>query len=895
MATQAERAAAFVSAVADPINVTARALLAYSAVVEPCLTDEASSRRGMSLLARMFFIGPRAEQPEGFDEAARGTYADPSVLYGTDNAQLRDEHFMMYVKVCMISLRLNEPGADAATRAAWVAAITADRATVALDDDEALDVFRARLSEFYAAKRRPPPPVQAAAGGAGNAAGGAAGAVTAHTPKLPVMAKDLSNSQKYRALKEYTFASEFDKTHTTMRDALENYKDDLQEAWSLYLDEQASQRSQLTPAAQVDEFCMAQMITLNPKLFADDDRDEALEFKMTREMDLTQYFRKLKRLLTTAKLSGTAAGMLDPRLDGEARWCKLAVNGLLPNMQRVVKEHLATTSVVPAMAATPGYAADHFTDWGVMVTVVPVLAKASGTDVKRKKKDDEDNSKVSVQLSKSQVRALVKERSAMAASAIAEGDCFEGMAMWAQASGWTDEDGQPACAPCLTVQQASTGKLPLPPIMLLDDGSKAPKSKQFCVKAWHGKPCPSPCPKGYRHMSQQQFAISLTKGELDVKPKDGMPTAQSALVPRDIGSGSDASVTSMASSALTSASAHASQLETLEMRMGGIEQAQKDTMNVLISMSQRLERMPIDAAASRAKEARKESQASRAHIAQLAAENHAKMEAIAARMYQIEEMDTDVSSRTDAVSLDDPLAADFWDQPTVLKDCKAMMAKALRLQSYEESHSQDAKCGQPVARFNLSDKVQIDALMDTGCMPSGLMTWDTFQKLHAQTPTAFTEPTIFEKPKTIAGVGDKVAAVTGATTMSMTVGSRPVIICVGLMTNGNTGMVDVMIGNWHMRHSWAFEIKMLNEEKREWEFVINTPDDGGAPLHLPLAWPSKARKHASPASYSEAVAAFPVFPKPWNADTKQTQFAAAAGVTPSSRGRGRGRHGRRPN
>ena len=219
MATQAERANAFLANANDAGNAKAAALIAYNAIVEPCLTDEASIRRGTALMNQMFFIGPRAEQPQGFDEAACGTYENTSVLYGSANAQQRDDRFMMYIKVCMVSLRLNEPGADGTARAAWVAAINANRAIVALDDDEQLDAFRGRLSDFYASKRRQPVPGQAAAGVAGGAAGGAAGAVTAHTPKLPVMAKDLSNSQKYRALKEYTFASDFDKTHTTMRDA----------------------------------------------------------------------------------------------------------------------------------------------------------------------------------------------------------------------------------------------------------------------------------------------------------------------------------------------------------------------------------------------------------------------------------------------------------------------------------------------------------------------------------------------------------------------------------------------------------------------------------------------------------------------------------------------------
>ncbi len=120
----------------------------------------------------------------------------------------------------------------------------------------------------------------------------------------------------------------------------------------------------------------------------------------------------------------------------------------------------------------------------------------------------------------------------------------------------------------------------------------------------------------------------------------------------------------------------------------------------------------------------------------------------------------------------------WWDQEEVRHHCKVMIARALRRTVYEESHSGSPECGQPIAQLDLSKDVRIDVLLDTGCMPSGLMTWEKYGQLKKLVPAAFTEPVLFGKDKVIAGVGDKVASVTAATTIATTVDGRPVIVCV---------------------------------------------------------------------------------------------------------------------
>ena len=134
------------------------------------------------------------------------------------------------------------------------------------------------------------------------------------------------------------------------------------------------------------------------------------------------------------------------------------------------------------------------------------------------------------------------------------------------------------------------------------------------------------------------------------------------------------------------------------------------------------------------------------------------------------------------------------------------------------------------------------------------MTWEKYGQLKKLVPAAFTEPVLFGKDKVIAGVGDKVASVTAATTIATTVDGRPVIVCVGLLRNGNTGMADCIVGNYTMRQ-WGFEFirdLTMGVEHPSWNFVINKPDDGGSPMHLSVTWPGP-RRHKDRALRMDAL------------------------------------------
>ena len=762
--------------------------------------------------------------------------------------------------------------------------------------------MREEFTNFVLTKRTPVTPVGSGSGTSGSGTGAAAGSgFTAHTPKLPKMPSDTSNSQKYRHLKTLSCAAQRDKTYTTIEEALEKHADFI-DAWQLYV----GSTTAVSEDAAVDEFLKAQMETLNPRLFADDDRDEVLAFQMTREMDLTEYFRRLKRLITTAELSGKAAGDIDARLDGEANHCKLAIAGLLPKMKKFIKEHLATVSAIPGFVPPKGYARDHFTSWAIMVDVIPQLAKASDTDVKKKAKEDDPAGK-STKLTQGQVRSLNRERSAHAAMAHQAGDVLHldgiAFAMWPQPAGGVasvDSNGSVPCAPCMTVEQAQAKApmLPLPPIMLFPTGEKAPKSCQFCARAWHGKPCPDPCPRGYRHMSKAEFTKLLAEGKTDVAPRpprQGAPTDMSAppnvmsVAPAGIAHSSSSDVSSFS----TQVSANTRDVDQLFRRIEGMEEAHKNTQDLLIRMCERLERMPVDPASAQAKNDRRT--ASRAGMAAAAEATNARMAEMQQRLMQVEDVVPPTDSKPPEIGMavfGSPLTDAYWDHPEVQTQCHAMLGNAIRA-TYEMSHAQGDKCGQPVAQLQLSKDVTIDALMDTGCMPCGLMKWETFTTLKKLAPHAFGKITVFKDPKPIAGVSANIAAVTAAVEVLATSGGRPVTVCTGLMENGNTGMVDIMVGNYHMRNEWAFEIlKRGVTAPFTWDFVINTPEDGGPPLKLPLGW----MRRSSGGKSVEMVHSFPVdsWPKPWNANGGVEESKESAPCSDSVRGRGRGRgRGRR--
>ena len=65
--------------------------------------------------------------------------------------------------------------------------------------------------------------------------------------------------------------------------------------------------------------------------------------------------------------------------------------------------------------------------------------------------------------------------------------------------------------------------------------------------------------------------------------------------------------------------------------------------------------------------------------------------------------------------------------------------------------------------------------------------------------------------------------------LPLTFQSRPLTVQAIVMTNGNTGVSDVIIGNHHCRLLW--DALQSNEE-----MIIRKPPDGGEPMRIPIDW-----------------------------------------------------------
>ena len=83
------------------------------------LNAEAAVRKAAVLLRdQMPYIGP--SPPPGFDEA-RGIYANIGQLYSEADTRKRTNVMMVYVKICMCSLRVEQGPISESARDQWVA------------------------------------------------------------------------------------------------------------------------------------------------------------------------------------------------------------------------------------------------------------------------------------------------------------------------------------------------------------------------------------------------------------------------------------------------------------------------------------------------------------------------------------------------------------------------------------------------------------------------------------------------------------------------------------------------------------------------------------------------------------------------------------------------------
>ena len=80
--------------------------------------------------------------------------------------------------------------------------------------------------------------------------------------------------------------------------------------------------------------------------------------------------------------------------------------------------------------------------------------------------------------------------------------------------------------------------------------------------------------------------------------------------------------------------------------------------------------------------------------------------------------------------------------------------------------------------------------------------------------------------------------VIGTVTLPLSFDGRRLPVCCGVMVNGSTGCCDVLIGNFHMRHDWNFD---MNSK----QFIVKTPPDSNGNLVIPLDWRLASSKDVS--------------------------------------------------
>ena len=130
------------------------------------------------------------------------------------------------------------------------------------------------------------------------------------------------------------------------------------------------------------------------------------------------------------------------------------------------------------------------------------------------------------------------------------------------------------------------------------------------------------------------------------------------------------------------------------------------------------------------------------------------------------------------------------------------------------------------------NKVEVICMWDLGCTPPALVESSQLQKWNEARVSVGLDPlatTYFDTPRKISGIGSEATTIIGSVMLPLTFQSRPLTVQAIVMTNGNTGVSDVIIGNHHCRLLWD---ALQSKE----EMIIRKPPDGGEPMRIPIDW-----------------------------------------------------------
>ena len=827
---------------------------AYSTIVARTNGSGAVKRAGSRKLGILFAIGA----PPAGHNAANGVYdsLDDFLVEGNDDtfrARVR-----VYAEVCMTSEALSRLPGSGDFVTAWENAIDGNVTIDALEQSDAFDALRERVSQKMSSNQAAGAgPAAGGVGGAG-AAGGATGTFTAHRPELPKLPTEtMTNAKTYRHFKTMLAASPNDQTHTALRIALGS-DGDYADSWRLWL-EQNQQQPAYNPAQEslhVREFLQARMKELNPEIFAVQDLEDAKEFVQTTQMPLTDYLRKKHALMQSAQLSGNANGHCDPTVANERAWCDMALKDMLARLQVKMREHITSVELVTA-GGIPGYDGHgHITQWQVFTHAAIKIAVASRLDPKSgpnsKNAADDGKQKAEKDLSTSQKTSLRNQRRTFFAQAMAMGPDFItpcGHCMMTR-DFFHGEGGAVSCHPAFG--QSDAAKRKLPPMLVDSSGRKAPNSSQPCRFAWEGKVCPRGDKCYFEHVTKEEFFQRMKEGRTDLVPQPPRaPAAQAGsnpLVPQSGAVSQEGALNEARVAALlvpfaerieaqvSVLAAKVEQSSDVHQRIDQIDQQLRVLEDAVLSAGDKAAaKSKSDPAAVKAEAARKETQ--RQRLVAMAEANRKEIEEAASNMCVFA-----------------PGSEEYWELEEVREQASILVAKATSL--YEESHgpSSSGKRGsaQPIIELALG-AVKLRAMVDSGCAPTALMPADKVTEIEKQIGSNCMGPLVlFEKAKVISGVDNAPDSVRVVGSRQLQFAhpqsGRPLTVSVGLMQGGNCGVADLMIGNYHMTEDWGAVMDFDNMR-----FVVQRPEDKGKPLGFEMLHAIGSSKKKAGAAKSHAV------------------------------------------
>ena len=762
-----------------------------------------------------------------------------------------------------------------------------------------------QLPDVLAAAPRAPP---AAAAGNVN--------VTSHKPSLPEVPADAAEHLLYQWLTTLRNTSSQEKTHTALQMALKKHTI-LTQSWMTWL---AMGPNKATAdgtvwdsndeVGHVDGFLDSEIACLSPASYARRNRDDALSYRQQQGQATSDYFKQKHQKLELAQLTLQQAKSTHPQISNTAEWPRLAQDGLTSVISDVLDKFLSDAASNGTLK--PGMEKDHFTEWKVMTECVENLVLSRKLDTAEANKKPAATSNASgagqpspansTRLDRGTYRQLRANRqaaiSAFTAAHSAEDyliNTSKGQFFMVEADYLLTPDGQPISTPIVDVHQAYN--FPLPPLLVDQQGNKAPPNKQLCKVAWAGQQCrfehnnnPKTGKKcEYLHKSKDEFYAEAQSGTQEFRPAAPrappmarMPAHPAALPPPP----------PTIPSPSTQAPANQDQMNT------AVLQGLRNMEGLLTRM---LDQQSGTDASQTSRIAR--ARASMAGAAQSQQEEEAAIASLQASYGMMVDMPT--MPATPPTHLH-PEEEAFWENDVTLTHLAIMLSK-VDPSAYLESHTNAA--GQPCATLYVGD-IEIEVMFDTGCTPAGLMSLHTYLQLRERLQGNTTLLQGFRKfntAKVISGVAkdtpmtEATQVVGCARIMLRDINGRDCPVWCGLMVRGSTGLADVMVGNWTLRHEWNF---VMDKDQID----INTPPDGGSPFTIPLR--HSLHRVAMPLFEPKTVAssAGPV-PPPGNIGGKQvswgsTRVAALPAVPqtrapapphappPSSQTQGRGGRGR---